>query len=579
MSNGVQGSFGLIGSGGDGGGAEAPRPKKQLQASTPARRLQELRREELSLREEQQERPDDPALEQKLAAVRRDLTYLRITASIAPAVDPADGRRPASSLQERTALAEADQARQAMRAETAPTTDGEKRPSVPTSFGFHSSDLIDLCASAGDGDTAQFNPAVEMLGRKWNVWMEGKLVGAWNRWPRPTRSASSAQPASTTSSSRGWRVGMSVGVETFETKFGFNSVRLGSVGLSAIPYVGFRLSDNVFASAFVGLTQITYNSNPQLGDTANFTALRVMFGGSLFGQWQYGDWRVRPILSGSYASESQNGYTNSLGNVVSGQTVTYGRVSAGPEVGYTFWGPERAWSRPALRAGQGQSRLRLVERRPAAGPVGGPAAGHAGLGLGRPGRRYALLQRLLSPRPGQLQFDRRHRPRCADRYDPWRDHVLAGITTSCARRRSAHGWCWRRRGRRRSGGRGWCARRSGCWRQAEHHAVARRLRAERGEASAGAPANAAVTGRVRSANSWLQPSRKTRSSFSCHGASMPAPSCAPSTVRSDCVVCCATVRFSESAPVSLKPACVEVEACSRANGVTKPPNDGATVSL
>ena len=58
-----------------------------------------------------------------------------------------------------------------------------------------------------------------------------------------------------------------------------------------------------------------------------------MFGGSLFGQWQYGDWRVRPILSTSYASESQAGYTDSLGNVVSGQTVTYGRVSAGPEVG------------------------------------------------------------------------------------------------------------------------------------------------------------------------------------------------------------------------------------------------------
>ena len=34
----------------------------------------------------------------------------------------------------------------------------------------------------------------------------------------------------------------------------------------------------------------------------------------------------------------------SPGDVVSGQTVTYGRVSAGPEVGYTFWGPGRAWS-------------------------------------------------------------------------------------------------------------------------------------------------------------------------------------------------------------------------------------------
>jgi hypothetical protein len=338
VSNGVQGSFGLIGSGGD--GAESPRPKKQLQASTPARRLEALRREELSLREERQERPDDPDLQKRLAEVRRDLTYLRITANIAPAVDPANGRRSTVSLQERTALAETEQARRAMQAETAPTTDGERRQTPPSSFGIHSSDLIDLCES----DEAQFNPAVEMLGRKWNVWMEGKLVGAWDSLAQ-TNSTGFIGAAGVDYKVRPWlAVGMSVGVETFETKFGFNSVRLGSVGLSAVPYVGFRLSDNVFASAFVGLTQITYNSNPQLGDTANFTALRVMFGGSLFGQWQYGDWRVRPILSASYASESQVGYTDSLGNVVSGQTVTYGRVSAGPEVGYTFWGPERTWS-------------------------------------------------------------------------------------------------------------------------------------------------------------------------------------------------------------------------------------------
>lgn len=338
VSNGVQGSFGLIGSGGD--GAEARRPRKQLQASTPARRLEALRREELSLREERQERPGDPDLEKRLAEVRRDLTYVRITAAIAPVTDPANGRRPAASLQERTALAEAERARQAMQAETAPTTDGEQRQTPPTSFGIHSSDLIDLCES----DTAQYNPAVEMLGRKWNVWMEGKLVGAWDSLAQ-TNSTGFVGAAGVDYKFKSWlAVGMSVGVETFETKFGFNSVRLGSVGLSVVPYVGFRLTDNVFASAFVGLTQIAYNSNPQLGDTANFTALRVMFGGSLFGQWQFGDWRVRPILSGSYASESQNGYTDSLGNVVSGQTVTYGRVSAGPEVGYTFWGPEKSWS-------------------------------------------------------------------------------------------------------------------------------------------------------------------------------------------------------------------------------------------
>ena len=48
-------------------------------------------------------------------------------------------------------------------------------------------------------------------------------------------------------------------------------------------------------------------------------------------------------------------------------------------------------------------------------------------------------------------------------------------------------------------------------------------------------------------------------------------SCAPSTLRSELVVCEATIRFSELAPLSVKPACVEVEACRRANGVTDAP--------
>jgi hypothetical protein len=51
--------------------------------------------------------------------------------------------------------------------------------------------------------------------------------------------------------------------------------------------------------------------------------------------------------------------------------------------------------------------------------------------------------------------------------------------------------------------------------------------------------------------------------------SIAAPSCAPNTVRRDWVVCCATVRLSDCAPVSVKPFCVTVDPCSSANGVMK----------
>ena len=48
-----------------------------------------------------------------------------------------------------------------------------------------------------------------------------------------------------------------------------------------------------------------------------------------------------------------------------------------------------------------------------------------------------------------------------------------------------------------------------------------------------------------------------------------APRSAPKVVRSELVVCAATVRLSESAPVSVKPLAVEVEPCRRAKGVTE----------
>ena len=87
--------------------------------------------------------------------------------------------------------------------------------------------------------------------------------------------------------------------------------------------------------------------------------------------------------------------------------------------------------------------------------------------------------------------------------------------------------------------------------------------------TAGAPVNDAVTGRAVSAYSWLQPSRNSPAILSRKPTSIAAPSCAPKMVRSELVVCCATLRSSDCAPVSVKPFCVAVEPCSSANGVTK----------
>jgi outer membrane autotransporter protein len=111
-----------------------------------------------------------------------------------------------------------------------------------------------------------------------------------------------------------------------------------------MPYVGVRLSDNVFASTFIGVSTIAYNSNPLSNVSARFNALRFLVGGAVTGLWRDGPWRFQPTLYGTYGNEAQDGYTDSAGTFVTSQVLTYGRIGAGPEVGYTFRPSDASWS-------------------------------------------------------------------------------------------------------------------------------------------------------------------------------------------------------------------------------------------
>jgi hypothetical protein len=139
-------------------------------------------------------------------------------------------------------------------------------------------------------------------------------------------------------------VGLSVGVENYETRFNLPGVRSGQTGVTVLPYAGVRLTDNVFAEGFVGLTKLYYNVTPGTGVTGTFDSLRVFFGGALTGVWHDGNWRFQPSILGAWGSETQNAYTDSNSTFVPQQTITFGRVGAGPEIGYTFKDDRRGWS-------------------------------------------------------------------------------------------------------------------------------------------------------------------------------------------------------------------------------------------
>ena len=244
-------------------------------------------------------------------------------------------RRPAERMAERMTEA---MPQQAIRTEMFSLDSREpKKPSAAFSFGTE--ELLQL-AQAPDGS----NALREALGGKWNAWGEGRITGV-----NDSLSVSASQGfvgnVGFDYKFRPWlAAGVSLGVETFETRFGTLGGRTGTLGFSAVPYLGVRLDPNLFASAFVGLTSIGYDTSPQSGIAGRFGGTRVFLGGSLTGVWHDGPWRLQPSVSLLYSSENQTAYTDSAGTYVAMQTVQFGRAMAGPEIGYTFTAPDKSWT-------------------------------------------------------------------------------------------------------------------------------------------------------------------------------------------------------------------------------------------
>jgi len=206
-----------------------------------------------------------------------------------------------------------------------PIGSAQQAPSPAPPIHFNARDLAAYCDSDCD-----------VLGNKWNVWGEGRIIGATDSLAQTNAFGFVGSIGGDYKLQPWLALGLSVGVESFRTNFSSNSANSSSLGVSAVPYVGFRLSDNIALTVMAGLSSITYNNNPISGVTAQFQALRYLVGGALTGVWRDGPWRFQPSLSGTYGSENQYGYTDSSGNVVPGQMISYGRLSAGPEIGYTI---------------------------------------------------------------------------------------------------------------------------------------------------------------------------------------------------------------------------------------------------
>jgi len=246
------------------------------------------------------------ALDQELTVVLHDLAFARLEAML----EEHTGRQKASASPP---------------GDDGPIGGAVKPATAPSELHLNARQFVDACDFSCDSAPP-----------KWNVWLEGRTTGV-NDTLALASSLGFVGAAGADYKVLPWlTLGMGFSVETSQSNSGPQGARMSALGLSVLPYVGFKIDDNLTAAVFVGVTNLNYNSSPAPGVSAQFSGTRFMAGGSLTGTWHDGAWRFQPGFSGSFGTETQYGYTDTAGNVVPGQVVSFGRLEAGPEIGYTF---------------------------------------------------------------------------------------------------------------------------------------------------------------------------------------------------------------------------------------------------
>ena len=103
-------------------------------------------------------------------------------------------------------------------------------------------------------------------------------------------------------------------------------------GFMAGPYAVWQVSDSLVLDA-MGLWGTSDNTVNPLGYYEDaFETKRYLLQANATGQFRHGRWTVRPQLSWSHYEDEQGAYVDTLGINIPSQTVTIGRLRAGPEL-------------------------------------------------------------------------------------------------------------------------------------------------------------------------------------------------------------------------------------------------------
>jgi outer membrane autotransporter protein len=106
------------------------------------------------------------------------------------------------------------------------------------------------------------------------------------------------------------------------------------------PYVAARLHQNLIFDGRAAWGQSDNDVSPLGTYTDSFDGDRWLLRGKFTGDFAQGPWSFLPHVGVIYFEETQESYTDTLGNFIPSQTVSLGRVTFGPKVGYRRTNPD-----------------------------------------------------------------------------------------------------------------------------------------------------------------------------------------------------------------------------------------------
>ena len=135
-------------------------------------------------------------------------------------------------------------------------------------------------------------------------------------------------------------VGLMFGYEDFKLDTKFNAGAFEGSGYSVGPYVAVRFWKRYVVNALFAYTWLKSDLNgTSAGTTAagGYDSTRWLVTGNLEGTWRFGRLRLSPAVGVIYARERRPAFTNSAAFTTPATTTVFGRISFGPEIGFTLF--------------------------------------------------------------------------------------------------------------------------------------------------------------------------------------------------------------------------------------------------